>query len=119
MEVTRGLLLDSLKGSDNFDKCICLAKYLISEIGGTFTIEHMMSDTYVFTFRSYDIEDALAVVFRGTRCTVFSLERLSVSSLVLSPGMILVFFWSFSVSNESLSFHYGLAYNHHVSGPHG
>lgn len=71
MEVTRGLLLDSLKGSDNFDKCICLAKHLISEIGGTFTIEHMMSDTYVFTFRSYDIEDALAVVFRGTRCTVF------------------------------------------------
>ena len=70
MEVTRGLLLDSLKGSDNFDKCICLAKYLISEIGGTFTIEHMMSDTCVFTFRSFDIEDALAV-FRGSRCTVF------------------------------------------------
>lgn len=71
MEVSRGSLLDSLQGSDNFDKSVCLAKYLSSEIGWSFLIDHMMSDTYVLTFRSYDIEDAVTVVFRGTRCTVF------------------------------------------------
>lgn len=71
MEVTRGLLLDSLKGSDNFDKCVCLARYLSSELGGAFSIEHELSDTYELSFHSFDIEDAMLVVFRGSRCTVF------------------------------------------------
>ena len=71
MEVTRGLLLDSLKGSDNFDKCVYLARYLYSELGGAFSIEHGLSDTYELSFHSFDIEDAMLVVFRGSRCTVF------------------------------------------------
>lgn len=63
--------MDSLKGSDNFDKCVSLARYLSSELGGAFSIEHELSDTYELSFRSFDIEDDLLVVFRGSRCSVF------------------------------------------------